>query len=107
MTSKRNVVEDRVLCSTRALHHTIRIVLLICLSLGAAAIRSAEAQTGILQGTVSTIDPQGQNQSLPGASLKLTPATPGRTPASAVTNEQGEYKFTDLPAALYTLQVGL
>jgi Carboxypeptidase regulatory-like domain len=107
MTIRRNVVEDRGLWSTRALHRTIRVVLLISVSLGAAAFRSAQAQTGILQGTVSTIDPQGQNQSLPGASLKLTPATPGRTPASAVTNEQGEYKFTDLPVGLYTLQVGL
>jgi hypothetical protein len=85
----------------------MRVALLICLSLGAVALRSAEAQTGTLQGTVSTSDPEGQNHSLPGASLKLTSATSGRTPASAVTNEQGEYKFTDLPAGLYTLQAGL
>src|SRR5260370_27534778 len=84
-----------------------RLLLLIALSLCAASIRSAEAQSGSLQGTVSVSGPDGQTQSLPGASLKLTPATPGRTPLSTVTNELGEYRFTNLAAGLYTMQVGL
>jgi hypothetical protein len=37
----------------------------------------------------------------------LTPATSGQPSRSAVTNEQGEYKFTDLAAGNYTLQVEL
>jgi hypothetical protein len=84
-----------------------RLLLLIALSLGAASISSAEAQSGVLEGTVSVSGPDGQTQSLPGASLKLTPATPGRTPLSTVTNELGKYRFTDLAAGLYNMQVGL
>ena len=59
----------------------------------------------VLQGTVSVNS--GTSERLPGASLTLTPATPGQTPRSAVTNDQGEYKFTDLAAGSYSLKVEL
>ncbi|HXD31503.1 MAG TPA: carboxypeptidase regulatory-like domain-containing protein [Pyrinomonadaceae bacterium] len=65
------------------------------------------AQTSMLQGTVSVSSTIGVGERLPGASVNLTPAKPGDQPRSAVTNEQGEYKFTDLVAGVYTLQIGL
>src|SRR5258705_174250 len=85
----------------------VRLSLLVSLSLAAAAIHSAGAQTSVLQGTVSVSGANGQSERLPGASLNLTPATPGQTMRSAVTNDLGEYKFRDLAAGFYTLQVGL
>src|SRR3954470_16331554 len=65
------------------------------------------AQTSMLQGTVSVSSTNGAGERLPGASLKLTPAISGQPSRSTVTNEQGEYKFTDLAAGIYTLQVTL
>src|SRR5258705_8672057 len=85
----------------------VRLSLLVSLSLAAAAIHSAGAQTSVLQGTVSVSGANGQSERLPGASLNLTPATPGQTMRSAVSNDLGEYKFKDLAPGLYTLQVGL
>jgi hypothetical protein len=86
---------------------TLRLALLLALSLGAAVINTASAQTGSIQGTVNVSSPDSQSESLPGASLKLTPASPRWPPLSAVTNELGEYKFADLAAGIYTLQVSL
>src|SRR5258706_3665468 len=60
-----------------------------------------------MEGTVSVSSTDGTGERLPGASLKLTPAKPGEQSRSAVSNEQGEYKFTDLVAGVYTLQIGL
>src|SRR5258705_7240908 len=85
----------------------LRLALLVSLSLAAASIHSARAQTSVLQGTVSVSGANGQSERLPGASLNLPPATPDQTTRTAVTNDLGEYKFTDLAAGLYTLQVGL
>jgi hypothetical protein len=85
----------------------MRLALLVNLSLATAAIHSAGAQTSVLQGTVSVSSANGQSEKLPGASLSLTPATPGQTTRTAVTNDLGEYKFTGLAAGLYSLQVGL
>jgi outer membrane receptor for ferrienterochelin and colicin len=65
------------------------------------------AQTSVLQGTVSVSSGNGPGERLAGASVNLTPAKPGEQSRSAVTNEQGEYKFTDLVAGIYTLQIGL
>src|SRR5258707_12355540 len=90
-----------------ALRLSVRLTLSVTLSLAAAGINSAGAQTTVLQGTVSVGGANGQVERLRGASLNLTPATPGQTTRSAVTNDLGEYKFTDLAAGLYTLQVGL
>jgi hypothetical protein len=100
----------RMMCCTPqvpALRLTVRLALLVTLSLAAGAIYCADAQTSVLQGTVSVSGANGQSERLPGASLNLTPATPGQVTHSAVTNDLGEYKFTDLAAGLYTLQVSL
>src|SRR5258705_4896595 len=104
MAGKNNAVGLR---SSIALRLTVRLALLVSLSLAASAINSARAQSSVLQGTVSVSGANGQGERLPGASMKLTPATPGQTTRSVVTNDLGEYKFTDLAAGLYTLQVGL
>src|SRR5436189_5736785 len=107
MVGKRNVQTRSSLRSDTAGRWTVRLVLLVVLGFGTAAIHSAEAQTGTLRGTVSVSSANGQSENLTGASLKLTAATPSRTPLSTVTSELGEYKFTDLAAGTYTLQVDL
>ena len=68
-----------------------RVSLLAVLSL--AANYGTAAQTNALQGTVRVSAAKGQNERLPGASLSLTSASPGQSTLSAITNEQGEYKF--------------
>src|SRR5262245_9376415 len=65
--------------------------------------QSRQTQLCVLQGTVSVSS--GSSERLPGASLTLTPANPGQMPRSAVTNDQGEYKFTDLAEGSYSLKV--
>jgi hypothetical protein len=55
----------------------------------------------VLQGIITV----SSGERLPGASLTLTPASPGQTPRSAVTSDQGEYKFTNLPEGSYSLRV--
>src|SRR5215471_10413698 len=82
-----------------------RWILLVVVLIAAAAGQSIAAQNCILQGTVG-VSASGTNERLPGASVSLALATSGLT-RSAVTNDQGEYKFTDLGAGTYTLQVTL
>src|SRR5215470_14485603 len=67
--------------------------------------QSTQTQLCVLQGTVSVSSRSSER--LSGASLTLTSANPGQTPRSAVTNGQGEYKFTDLAAGSYSLKVEL
>jgi len=104
---KTTVQQASRLRSSTALRMTVRLALLVNLSLAGAAIHSIEAQTGTLQGTVSVSGANGQGERLPGANLQLRQATSSRIPLSTVTNDSGEYKFTDLAADLYTLEVSL
>ena len=60
-----------------------------------------QSPTGVLQGIITV----SSGERLPGASLTLTPASPGQTPRSAVTGDQGEYKFTSLAEGSYSLRV--
>jgi outer membrane receptor protein involved in Fe transport len=62
-------------------------------------------QTCALEGTVSTSSASGQEERLPGASVDLVSTGPKQLARSAVTNEQGEYKFTNVPPGLYALKV--
>ena len=82
----------------------VKLGFLLSLMLGMASVSSVVAQTCVLQGTVTVSSANGPSERLPGASLSLTSATPGQT---AVTDDQGEYKFTNLAAGVYTLQVDL
>jgi outer membrane receptor for ferrienterochelin and colicin len=63
--------------------------------------------TSSLQGTISAMSNNGPGGTLAGANVNLTPAGSPEAPRSTVTNDQGEYKFADLPAGGYTLQVSL
>src|ERR1700755_33013 len=107
MTSKSNVQRASRPRPCAGQRLVVRIALLISLSLAAAITRSVEAQTSALQGTVSVSSAGGQSERLPGANLSLTPAADGQAALSAVTDEQGEFKFTNLAAGLYTLRVSL
>jgi hypothetical protein len=84
---------------------TVRFALFITLSLGGT--QAVLAQTSILQGTVSVSSTNGVGERLPGASLTLALGSSGQPSRSTVTNEQGEYEFTDLAAGAYTLQIAL
>src|SRR5262245_44743328 len=84
----------------------IRVVVLGSVFMVAGSWKSTVAQTSVLKGTVS-VAATGTSERLPGASLKLTPAQPGGTARSAVTDEQGEYKFENLATGDYTLEVEL
>jgi hypothetical protein len=107
MTYKNNMQQPSRLRPTAVLCWLERLLLLITLSLAAGAFTYASAQTCELQGTVSVSSANGPTERLPGANLNLTLANADQTKYSAVTNEQGEYKFTNLSAGLYTLQVDL
>ena len=84
---------------------TVSFALFITLLL--AGTQAVLAQTSMLQGTVNVSSTSEAGERLPGASLKLTPASSAAPSRSTVTNEQGEYKFTDLAAGIYTLQIDL
>src|SRR2546427_3681297 len=86
---------------------TGRLILLVTLSLVVGVIHSVQAQTATLRGTVSVNGANGVGERLPLVSLKLSAATLSRIPLSTVTDDSGEYKFTDLDAGLYTLDVSL
>jgi outer membrane receptor for ferrienterochelin and colicin len=105
MSYQNNVQPASRLRSRSAQRWTVRFALFITLSL--AGTQAVLAQTSMLQGTVSVSSTNGAGERLPGASLKLTPASSGQPSRSGVTNEQGEYKFTDLAAGIYTLQTDL
>jgi len=84
----------------------VKLFLLLTVILGATA-SSVEAQTSGLQGTVIVSSGNGQSERLPGASLTLIAESAGHSQRFAVTNEQGEYKFDNLPGGLYKLEIAL
>src|SRR6266849_540713 len=83
----------------------LRMALLGAFLFAGATLNSVAAQTRELQGTVSVANEAGER--LPGASLNLTSTLTAQPARSTVTNDQGEYKFTDLAAGVYTLRVTL
>src|SRR6185436_7488705 len=105
MSYQNNVQPASRLRPRTAQRWTVSFALFITLLLGGT--HAVLAQASLLQGTVSISSTNGAGERLPGASLKLTPAGSGQPSRSAVTNEQGEYKFTDLAAGTYTLQADL
>jgi hypothetical protein len=105
MSYQNNVQPGSSLRSGTARRWTVSFALFITLSL--TGTPAALGQTSMLQGTVSVSSTNEAGERLPGASLKLTPASSGEPSRSGVTNEQGEYKFTDLVAGIYTLQIDL
>jgi len=105
MSHQNNVQPTSRLRLRTAQRWTVRFALFITLSL--TGTQAVLAQTSMLQGTVSVSSTNGAGERLPGASLKLTPASSGQPSRSAVTNEQGEYEFADLAGGNYTLQIEL
>jgi hypothetical protein len=105
MSHLNNVQPGSSLRSGTARRWMVSFALFITLSL--TGTHAALAQTSMLQGTVSVSSTNEAGERLPGASLKLTPVSSGQPSRSTVTNEQGEYKFTDLAAGIYTLQIDL
>src|SRR5258705_6191929 len=105
MSYQNNVQPASRLRPHTAQRGTVSFALFIIILLGGT--QAVLAQTSVLQGTVSVSSTNGAGERLPGESLKLTPASSGQPSQSAVTNEQGEYKFTDLAARIYTLQIDL
>lgn len=85
----------------------VRLLLLMSISVAGAATQPVRAQTSALQGTVTVSSTSGPGQILPGTTLNLTPSSSSQKTHSTVTNDQGEFKFTDLAAGTYTLEVSL
>src|SRR5215813_12892318 len=109
MARKNNVRIASGLRPSTAPSVILKLLLLVALALGAATTHSAAAQVGMLQGAVGVSATNGANgpaERLPGASVNLTAVNAGQK-RSVVTNDQGEYKFTDLAVGTYTLQVVL
>src|SRR5258705_8913449 len=105
MAYQNNVQPASRLRSNTAQRWMVRVILLVTISL--ATMQAALAQTNVLQGTVRVSSTNGAGERLPGASLKLTPASSGQPSRSTVTNAQGDYKFADLAGGNYTLQIEL
>jgi Carboxypeptidase regulatory-like domain len=84
---------------------TLLALTLAASSLSAATAARAASNLGALRGTLSTFGANHQTYNVPGASLKLTSALSESTPLSAVSDESGEYRFADLNAGLYVLEI--
>ncbi len=87
MSYQNNVQPTSRLRLRTAQRWTVRFALFITLSL--MCTQAVLAQTSMLQGTVSVSSTDGVGERLPGASVKVTPASSGQPSRSAVTNEQG------------------
>src|SRR5262245_4203755 len=84
----------------------VRLALLVGLFVVAGGAKSLGAETCMLKGAVGVVA-NGATERLPGASVNLTDSQPGGKTRTAVTDEQGEYKFENLAPGTYTLQVEL
>jgi hypothetical protein len=63
--------------------------------------------TGTIQGTVSFVESSGALSFLEGVTVQLNPANANAPELSAVTNDQGVYRFAELPSGSYTLGMSL
>jgi hypothetical protein len=66
---------------------------------------SPQAPTASIAGKVSVTSADGTTNNLSGITVNLTVSATGAAPRTAVTNEEGHYEFTHLPAGSYTLGV--
>src|ERR1041384_1223414 len=85
----------------------LRPFLITSVFLIAGMVGSASAQTNVLRGTVSVNTANGPSDRLPGASVNLVSGEAGKSARTTVTNDQGEYEFTNVSTGTYTLQVSL
>jgi len=84
---------------------TKQISLLLLLLLVFATQAMAGTEGGALRGTATALGANDQAYNVPGALVKLTGTVAGSSSLSVVTNDDGEYKFTDLNPGLYTLEI--
>ena len=85
----------------------VSLLLLLSIPVVGGATQQVTAQTSTLQGTVTVSSTSGPGQILPGVTLNLTLSGSSQNTRSTVTNDQGEFKFTDLAAGTYSLEVSL
>jgi hypothetical protein len=84
------------------------LIILLPISAVAQNVQGPVApDTGAIQGTVSFAQSSGNPSLLEGATVQLNSAKAGVRALSAVTNEQGAYRFAWLPSGSYTLEVSL
>jgi carboxypeptidase family protein len=87
--------------------------LLLCLPLGRvtfgfpqkAGTSDAQVATSSIAGTVNVITGQGQLNNLAGVTVELAGLSTGSTLQSTVTDDSGHFRFTQLGAGTYTLEV--
>jgi len=107
MRLKNRIRESSTDWLSAPLRLTLDLTLFVTLSLSPVIVNAIAAQTGFLQGTISASGANGQPYNVPGATLKLIPSVPDLTPLSAVSNDLGEFKLSDLTPGSYTLEVSL
>jgi Carboxypeptidase regulatory-like domain/TonB dependent receptor len=85
------------------------IVLLITSVAGFAQERStaaSESENGSISGQVKAITGQGQSDVVTGVEVRLSGTPPNSSSRSAVTDEDGRFQFTQVPAGIYRLEAG-
>src|SRR5215471_4253033 len=83
---------------------TTSIWALVCVLLLVSPLIAAE-DGATLRGTVTALGANHETLKVPGALLKLTSTASGSAGLTAVTDDQGEYKFTNLSPGLYRLEI--
>lgn len=87
-----------------------RLIVGLIISIGLTSAAAADAQPAPparVQGAVSGAGPDGEPFRIPGVSLRLTPTSGRAAPIELVSNDRGEFEFTDLPPGGYTLEAQL
>src|SRR5450755_5112108 len=66
---------------------------------------AARSSLGTLRGTVTALGATKETLRVAGATVKLTGSATGSPSLTAVSNDDGDYKFSDLNPGLYTLEI--
>lgn len=87
------------------IYRILPILIIVILS----SILTVSAQTGTsnLQGEITTTIPDGTSASLPGAKAILTGITQNSEAITLFTDDSGNYKFSELKAGSYRLEISL
>jgi Carboxypeptidase regulatory-like domain len=67
--------------------------------------RPPQTPAGMIRGTVTVTDQQSQTKPLEGVRLELDKLAPDSKPLETVTDADGHYEFSSLPAGVYNLRV--
>lgn len=84
----------------------ITIPLILFLILGGFSSVRAQSGTSVLKGEITTVGPDGNPTSLPGAKVILT-RLQNEPQATLLSDETGNYEFTRLRAGTYSLEISL